>query len=130
MRRSILALAVLLALTGAACSGGDGGPAGGSDGGADCVDLTAEGDTFTIRMVDNEFVPSCFTARASQSIRVVNEDGGLHSFTLEGTPIDVDIAGGETFEGEPVTGVVAPGTYELICKYHLPGMTGEVTVVE
>lgn len=130
MRRSILALAVLLALTGAACSGGDGDQAGGSDGGADCVDLTAEGDTFTIRMVDNEFVPSCFTAGASQSIRVVNEDGGLHSFTLEGTPIDVDIAGGETFEGEPVTGVLAPGTYELICKYHLPGMTGKVTVVE
>jgi len=127
MRRAILALAALLALVGAACTSG--GRDGGSDGAADCVDLTTEGDTFTIRMENNAFVPSCFTASAAQSIRVVNEDAGLHSFTLEGTPIDVDIAGGQTFEGDPVTGTVAPGTYQLICKYHLPGMVGEVTVV-
>lgn len=127
MTRLILALGVLLAVAGAACSGE---ADGATDPSAGCVDLTAEGDTFTVRMVDNGFAPSCFTASASQTIRVVNEDGGLHSFTLEGTPIDVDIAGHETFEGEPVTGVVAPGTYELICKYHLPGMAGEVTVVD
>lgn len=127
MRTKILALGVLLAVAGAACSNGDGGP---TDGSPDCVDLTTSGETFTIRMADNEFVPSCFTASASQGITVVNEDHGLHSFTLEGTGIDVDILGGETFDGEPVSGVVAPGTYDLICKYHLPGMRGEVTVVE
>ncbi len=127
MLRRTLALAVLLALTGTACSSG--GEGGGSDGAGDCVDLTTQGDTFTIRMEDNEFLPSCFTASAGQSIRIVNEDAGLHSFTLEGTSIDVDIAGGETFEGGPVTGEVAPGTYQLICKYHLPGMQGEVRVV-
>jgi len=127
MTRLILVLGVLLTVAGTACSNGGGGAA---DPSARCVDLTAEGDTFTVRMADNGFVPSCFTASTSQAIRVVNEDGGLHSFTLEGTPIDVDIAGHETFEGEPVTGVVAPGTYQLICKYHLPGMTGEVTVVD
>ncbi len=127
MRRSTLALAVVLALFGTACSNGDGD--GGPGGTEDCVDLTARGDTFTIRMEDNEFLPACFTANAAQSIRVVNDDAGLHSFTLEGTSIDVDIAGGETFEGDPVTGVVEPGTYQLICKYHLPGMTGEVRVV-
>jgi plastocyanin len=25
---------------------------------------------------------------------------------------------------------VDPGLYVLVCKYHLPGMVGEVTVVE
>jgi ABC-type multidrug transport system ATPase subunit len=29
----------------------------------------------------------------------------------------------------PITGVVDPGVYVLECKYHLPGMVGEITVV-
>lgn len=122
MRTRSLVLGAALALTGVACSGG-------GDGSTDCVDLTGEGETFTVRMVGLEFVPSCFTASAAQAITVVNEDASVHSFTLEGTPIDIDVSGGETFNGEPVTGVVAPGTYELVCRYHLPGMRGEVTVV-
>jgi plastocyanin len=124
MRTLRLLLALSLALGAAAC-GGDGG--GGSE---DCVDLTTEGDSFTIRLVNNEFVPSCFTASASQSLTLVNEDAGLHSFTIRDTPIDVDIRGEETLDLDPISGLVEPGTYELICKYHLPGMTGEVTVVE
>ncbi|HZD18241.1 MAG TPA: cupredoxin domain-containing protein [Actinomycetota bacterium] len=117
---------VLFVLTLTACSDG-GGDA--RDRSAACVDLTTEGETFTIRLVDNRFVPSCFTVSASQGLRVVNEDRSLHSFTLDGTPVDIDIAGGETLTGEPVTGIVAPGTYDLLCKYHVPGMRGEVTVV-
>ena len=37
------------------------------------------------------------------------------------------IAAGETFNGEPVSGVVAPGTYDFRCRFH-PAMTGTVTV--
>ena len=33
-----------------------------------------------------------------------------------------------TFNGAPITGVVEPGTYGLVCTIH-PAMTGEVTVV-
>lgn len=95
----------------------------------ECVDLTGKGPVFTIRMADIRFVPSCFTASASQGIRLVNEDEVKHSFTMTGTSIDVDVEPGETFNGEPISGVVAPGTYSLICKYHHDTMLGSVTVV-
>jgi plastocyanin len=122
-RRSLVALAlVTLPLT--ACGGGsDGGD------GEGCTDLSTRGDTFEVTIENFEYSPECLTASASQSIRVRNVDDAIHSFTLEGTEVDVDIEGGETFEGEAVSGVVEPGTYPLICTYH-PEMTGEVTVVE
>lgn len=126
--RRIIVIGALVALVAAACGG-----ASGNDGSADpedCADLTTQGDTFTIRMRDNEFLPSCFTASASQGITIVNEGTALHSFTLEGTQIDVDVRGGETFRGEAIAGAVAPGSYELICTYHVPTMDGEVIVVE
>jgi plastocyanin len=124
--RFLLVPALVLTLGAGACGGGgDGG-----DGSDECVDLTTEGDSFTIRMSNNQFVPSCFTARASQTLTLVNEDAALHSFTMRDTPIDVDVRGDETLNLDPVGGIVEPGTYELICRYHLPGMTGQVTVVE
>ena len=113
----------LLALAVPACSGGGG---GGSD---DCVDLSGQGATFTIHIKSFEFDPSCFTASASQSISVVNEDGAVHSFTMQDTEIDVDIPANDTFDGGSVSGVVEPGTYDLICTYH-PEMKGTVTVVQ
>ena len=124
MRTLRLLIVLSLTLGAAACGGDDDGAS------EDCVDLTTEGDSFTIRLLDNEFVPSCFTASASQSLTLVNEDAGLHSFTLRDTPIDVDIRGEETLDLDPFTGMIEPGTYELTCKYHLPGMRGEVTIVE
>ena len=96
---------------------------------ADCVDLTGEGDVFTVTIADFTFDPNCFTASASQGITVVNEDDAGHTFTMVGTDINVPIAAGETFNGEPIAGAVEPGTYEFVCTIH-PQMTGEVTVVE
>ena len=124
MRKLALFGLVALLLPAVACDGGEGSPP------SDCVDLSTQGDSFTITLRGNEFVPSCFTASASQRLTLVNEDAVMHSFTIEGTPIDVDIEGGQTLDLDPITGVVEPGTYDLICKYHLPGMTGQVTIVE
>jgi plastocyanin len=125
---ALVALAALL-LSAAACSGGSEGE--GSDRPpSDCVDLTAQGSSFTVRMSGMQFDPDCFTASASQSLTLVNEDGTLHSFTVEGTPIDVDVEPGETLHLDPIAGQVRPGTYELICKYHLPAMRGSITIVE
>lgn len=98
------------------------------DASGDCVDLTGEGDVFTVTIADFTFDPSCFTASASHGITVVNEDDVGHTFTMVGTDINVPIAGGETFNGEPIAGVVEPGTYEFVCTIH-PQMTGEATVV-
>ena len=141
MRKLLIVLGPVLALIVTAC-GGDGGEdaqepgATGVTGGTaptgdgpNCVDLTGEGVAFTIRLEKNEFIPSCFTASASQGITIVNADTALHNFTIQDTPIDVDIPPGDEFNGEPITGVVDPGLYVLVCKYHLPGMVGEITVV-
>jgi plastocyanin len=101
----------------------------GTTGSEDRVDLTGEGATFTITISDFAFDPDHFTASASQGISVVNEDDTDHTFTMVGTQIDVPVPAGETFNGEPISGGIAPGTYDLLCTIH-PTMTGEVTVVE
>jgi plastocyanin len=151
MRKALLVLTAVAALL-AACGGDDeGGPtpatgdtAGAAETGAtgatsetgatgdasaDCVDLTGEGDVFTVTIANLAFDPACFMASASQRISVVNEDDVGHTFTMVGTEINVPIPAGETFNGEPISGAVEPGTYELVCTIH-PQMTGEVTVVE
>jgi len=131
MRRSLFVLVVALALGLVACGGGDEAPPTttgetGTTGSADCADLTA-GDTFTLTASNFAFDPSCFTARAAQSITIVNEDSADHTFTISGSQIDVTIPAGETFNGEPVSGVLEPGTYDFFCRFH-PSMTGTITV--
>jgi plastocyanin len=127
MRKLALAALAALLLSAAACGSGSGG--GGSEATpSDCVDLSTQGSSFTVRMSGMAFHPACFTASASQSLTLVNEDSSVHSFTVEGTPIDIDVAPGQTLHLDPIEGQVQPGTYDLICKYHLPGMTGRITI--
>lgn len=133
MRKLVFVLVGVSALMLAACSSdGDGGDATGTETGAsdsgDCANLTGEGATFTITISDFAFDPNCFTASASQGITIVNQDSADHTFTMTGTEIDVPIAAGGTFNGEPISGVVDPGTYDFLCTLH-PEMTGQVTVV-
>jgi plastocyanin len=148
MRKALLVLAAVAALF-PACGGDDGGETTAAtgdtaaetgatgatsetgetgDASADCADLTGEGDSFTVTIADFTFDPNCFTASASQGITVVNEDDVGHTFTMVGTDINVPIPPGETFNGEPISGMVEPGTYEFVCTIH-PQMTGEATVV-
>ena len=140
MRKTMVVLATLGLLLPACGGDDDGGPTAATGAtatgattetgpSADCVDLTGEGEVFTITIANLAFDPACFTASASQGISVVNEDDVGHTFTMVGTDINVPIAAGETFNGEPISGVVEPGTYDLVCTIH-PQMTGEVTVVE
>ena len=139
MRKLVLVLVAVFALGLTACSSDDGGGSTGAEtgttgtetgstGGGDCADLTGEGATFTITIADFAFDPNCFTASASQGITIVNQDASDHTFTITGTQIDVPIAAGETFNGEPISGAVSPGTYDFLCTIH-PTMTGQVTIV-
>jgi plastocyanin len=136
MRKFVFVLVALCALGLTACSSDDdGGTTGaetgttGTTGNDGCVDLTGEGATFTITIADFAFDPNCFTARASQGISIENQDSAEHTFTVTGTDIDVPIAAGQTFNGEPISGAVSPGTYDFLCTLH-PTMTGQVTIVE
>lgn len=150
MRRLVFVLVGLMAL--AACGSDDGGDATGTMGAAasgataataatgpsasgtgatgteDCDDLTGEGAVFTLRISFNTFYPDCFVASASQGIKIVNKDEFDHTFTVPDTQIDVPVAALETFNGEPISGAVEPGTYDFLCTIH-PQMTGVVTIV-
>jgi plastocyanin len=135
MRKLVLVLVAVCALGLTACSSDDGGGTTGAETGTgttehgDCVDLTGEGATFTITISNFAFDPNCFTASASQGISIVNQDVADHTFTINGTDVDVPIAAGQTFNGEPISGAVSPGTYDFLCTLH-PTMTGQVTIVE
>jgi plastocyanin len=134
MRMLVVVLVAVCALGLTACSSDDGGGATGSETGTTgtdgaCADLTGEGETFTITISDFAFDPNCFTASASQGISIENQDAADHTFTITGTDVDVPIAAGQTFNGEPISGAVSPGTYDFLCTLH-PTMTGQVTIVE
>jgi plastocyanin len=136
MGRLVVVLGAVCALGLTACSSDEGGGATGSgtgstgtNGNGACADLTGEGSTFTITISDFAFAPNCFTASASQGISIENQDAADHTFTVTGTDIDVPIAAGQTFNGEPISGAVSPGTYDFLCTLH-PTMTGQVTIVE
>ncbi|MEW6059816.1 MAG: cupredoxin domain-containing protein [Actinomycetota bacterium] len=134
MRRVALVLVATLALFGAACSsdgngGGSayGGGMGSSDGctEANAVDLSGD-NPFTITIGDFAFQPNCVKAASASSITIVNNDSVSHTFTIDGTQVDVTIPAGETFNGESAG--LAPGTYEFYCSLH-PDMTGTIFVV-
>jgi plastocyanin len=136
MRKLVLVLVAMCALGLTACASDDGGGTTGAETGTtgttqngQCADLTGEGATFTITISDFAFDPNCFTASASQGISIENQDAADHTFTITGTDIDVPIAAGQTFNGEPISGAVGPGTYDFLCTLH-PTMTGQVTIVE
>ena len=130
MRKLVFVLVGVFSLGLTACSSDDGGGTSGAEtgtnGSGDCADLTGDGATFTITIADFAFDPNCFSASASQGISIVNQDAADHTFTITGTDVDVPIAAGQTFNGEPRA--VEPGTYDFLCTLH-PTMTGQVTLV-
>ena len=122
----------MTALAGAACSsGGDDGGSTGATGttaagckAKDAVDLTGE-DPFVVTIQDLAFSPDCFTATSASFITIENKDSVTHTFTIDGTQVDMKIDGGQTFNGGSAG--LAPGKYEFHCKIH-SSMTGIVIV--
>ncbi len=122
MRRSIAVLLAAVALAGSACSSNTSPAPQGSS----CPDLSS-GSVFTLTLKDFRFHPDCLVVRSEQSIKIVNQDGTLHNFTITGTNVDVDIQAGQKFSGGSAG--VAPGTYDFFCQFHAAqGMKGTITV--
>ena len=115
MTKALLATAVVLALTGAACGGGGRRP--------DCTSENATKLTGTLMVKDFAFSPNCFSVASGSTISVANGDSGAHNFTVKGTDVFVPLPGGETGEAT----APAPGTYDFVCTIHR-WMTGTIIV--
>ena len=135
MRKYLVVLVVLVVSTGFACGKSTPSATSGSspaalvagDGGAAaaCPDLSGD-NPFVIKIQNMAFEPACLTASGSSSIKIVDLDSVAHTFTIDGTQIDVTIAAGQTFNGESAG--LKPGDYTFHCRIH-PSMTGTITVV-
>jgi plastocyanin len=97
-----------------------------------CSDRTITGKPeATLRIGDNAFSPSCLVLLGGQGLKLVNRGANLHNITVEGSDVDLDVAAGATDRTEAIGGIVEPGTYRFLCKYHVSlGMEGELTVTE
>lgn len=123
MRRTVrwvLALAAVAIVTtlAASCSGDDGGGPGGG---------AATGSAGpTVTMKDIAFDPTSLTVTAGQdtTIRLVNEDGVEHSFTLDDDSVSQDVEGGES---SSVT-INVSETIGWHCTYHPDTMKGTIEV--
>lgn len=141
MARQLASFVVVLALLATAC-GGDGAAGTGpsatdtasqttsppSEAGCTretAIDLT-DGDPFGITMSGFAFDPPCFAVSSASSIVIENEDAVPHSFTIDGTPVDIEVGGGQTVE-RATTGL-EPGAYGFRCTFHPPTMVGTVFV--
>ena len=147
MRKPLLILLALVALLGAACGEDDPTVEGPTTTAAEptdeptddptdeptetdepCEDQTGD-DQIELTMDDSEFDPTCLSVLASQTIHIVNQGEQVHSFTIDGTQVDIDVQPGDEFGGEG--NAVSPGEYTFYCKYHgAPdgtGMAGTMT---
>jgi plastocyanin len=78
-----------------------------------------------VRLEDFVFEPDCLSAAPGDRVRLDNVGEAPHTFTVEGTDVDVDVPAGET--GEAGLAGVEPGTYAITCTYH-PQMTATLAV--
>jgi plastocyanin len=79
----------------------------------------------TVTLEDFAFDPDCLSAPAGTSFRVENAGDAPHTFTVEGTDVDLDVSAGASAESS-LSGV-APGRYAVVCRLH-PQMEATLTV--
>jgi plastocyanin len=122
----VLAGALVLAM--AACSSDDSGN-GGGNGGTPAED-TGGGDTggagggADLTAAGSAWDPTELEVASGDSITVQNDDGFDHTFTVEKTDIDQDLAPGSSTD---VSIDLDAGDYGFMCTIH-PSMTGTLTV--
>jgi plastocyanin len=78
-----------------------------------------------VELADFAFRPNCFSADAGATITLENTGDAPHTFTVEGTDVDVEVNAGSSL-GASLSGA-EPGTYTVTCTLH-PQMEATLTV--
>jgi len=86
---------------------------------------TEPASTSSVKLADFEFAPACIGATAGDTIALENTGVTPHTFTVQGTDIDVNVEVGGVGEADLIG--VATGAYAITCTYH-PQMTGTIVV--
>jgi plastocyanin len=111
--RRVAVIAALVLLP--ACGGDEKPPAPCSD----PVDAT------TVELSDFAFRPNCLSTDAGATITLENTGDAPHTFTVEGTDVDVEVDPGSSAEAR-LSGA-EPGTYAVTCTLH-PQMEATLTI--
>jgi plastocyanin len=98
---------------------------GGRDGGASDHECADPQPADTVQLADFEFRPDCFMAVAGATIGLENTGEAPHTFTVEGTDVDVDLDAGDS--DDVTIPDVEPDEYRVTCTYH-PQMIGTLTI--
>ena len=142
MRRIAIAATTVIVLM-AACSSsgsasiaasgsGTGTPAGSPTASctqATATDLTA-GPTVNLTVQGFAFHPACFVAKLDgQKLSITNQDGTTHTFTVDGTPVNLSIPAGHTVTTSGSASVsLTAGEHPFHCSIHT-SMTGTFFLV-
>jgi plastocyanin len=103
---------------------------GQEEGTAEPVDTpTVQGEPVesrTLAMVDDAFQPEAWAIPGSGTYTLRNDGAALHNLTLEEAGLDVDLQPGDS---QQIEIELDPGTYGMVCAYHVAqGMTGALVV--
>ena len=79
----------------------------------------------TVVLADFAFRPDCLRAAEGAQITLRNTGDAPHTFTIEGTTVDVNLPAG-TSTAASLSGV-EPGRYTVTCTFH-PQMEATLTV--
>ncbi len=109
-------MVIVVAAGAMACSGG------GAEPPPSCPNPTA---TTSVVMDDFSYGPNCLAVAPDATLSLDNQGAAPHTFTIEGTEVNVDVAAGD--EGSVDLAGVTPGTYTVICTYH-PQMVAAVEI--
>jgi plastocyanin len=139
--RILVAGVFALGLVGAACSnyGGDNGGGSGtsaaasqpaaSGGGGGNVTCNQSAGNATVTASGFAFDPKKFSAKSCTTVTINNKDATTHTFTIDGSPINVTLPSTSTGTAELA---LPPGTYTWYCRFHGSpdgtGMAGTLTV--
>ena len=84
---------------------------------SDCTHPEASTD---VTVSNFAYQPACLLVAPGSTLTITNHDSAPHTFTVEGTNVDVEI-GSDASASVQLNGL-APGTYAVSCRYH-PQMT-------